>query len=199
VKPGPGILDLEQVFTRDCPVIAEIGFGDGGALIAMAAEHPHCNFLGIEVYRPGIGSLLLKLKREGLSNVRIVMEDAATTVRTRLGTKCLTKLLIFFPDPWPKKRHHKRRLLQAGFLDSAVCCLQPGGHIHVATDWEDYAMQISDLMQGEQRLQNAAMEGRFVDRPAYRPQTKYEKRGAASGHQVWDMVYERTRMSGESG
>ena len=190
------MLDLEQVFTRNCPVIAEIGFGDGGALIAMAAENPHCNFLGIEVYRPGIGSLLLQLKRLGVSNVRIVMEDAASTLRTRLGEECLSKLLIFFPDPWPKKRHHKRRLLQAGFLDSAVRCLQSGGHIHIATDWEDYAMHISDLLQSERRLRNTAGQGRFVDRPAYRPQTKYERRGAARGHNVWDMVYERTHHSG---
>ena len=192
------MLDLRQLFERDCPVIAEIGFGDGGALIAIAAENPQCNFLGIEVYRPGIGSLLLKLKRLGITNVRIIMEDAASALRTRLGEGCLSKLLIFFPDPWPKKRHHKRRLLQAGFLDSAVRGLQPGGHIHIATDWEDYAMHISDLLQKEQRLRNTALEGRYADRPAYRPQTKYEKRGTARGHNVWDMVYERMHASGES-
>jgi tRNA (guanine-N7-)-methyltransferase len=164
----------------------------------MAAENPQCNFLGIEVYRPGIGNLLLKLKRLGISNVRIIMEDAVSTLHTRLGVECLSKLLIFFPDPWPKKRHHKRRLLQAGFLDSAVRCLRPGGYIHIATDWEDYAMHISDLLQNEQRLRNTAMEGRFVDRPADRPQTKYERRGVARGHKVWDMEYERTHTSGES-
>lgn len=192
------MLDPGQVFERDCPVIVEIGFGDGGALIAMAAENPQCDFLGIEVYRPGIGSLLLKLKRLGITNVRIIMEDAASALRTRLGEGCLSKLLIFFPDPWPKKRHHKRRLLQADFLDSVVRCLQPGGHIHIATDWEDYAMHISDLLQKERRLRNTALAGRFVDRPAYRPQTKYEKRGTARGHNVWDMVYERRPISGES-
>ena len=194
----PGAFDLETVFARDCPVIAEIGFGNGGALLAMAAENPQCNFLGIEVYRPGVGSLLLSLKRLGITNVRIVMEDAVLALQNRLRNECLSKILIFFPDPWPKKRHHKRRLLQAGFLDSAVRCLQPGGHIHIVTDWEDYANHISSLLQNEQRLLNNAGEGRFIDRPAYRPQTKYEDRGTARGHKVWDMVYERKRDSGKT-
>lgn len=191
VDPVTGPLDPVKLFGRDCPVIAEIGFGNGEALITMAAENPQCDFLGIEVYRPGVGGLLLKLKQQGLTNVRVIMEDAAIFLEDRLLEGSLAKVLLFFPDPWPKKRHHKRRLLQPAFLQAVVRCLESGGQVHAATDWEDYAMQIAQLFEGEPMLRNLATDGPFAQCPAYRPRTKYESRGRARGHGVWDIVFER--------
>lgn len=191
VDPVTGPLDLRLLFKRDCPVIAEIGFGNGEALIAMAADNPQCDFLGFEVYRPGVGGLLLKLKSHGLTNVKVVMADAAVYFEEVLKEESLTGVLVFFPDPWPKKKHHKRRLLQPGFVARAARCLEPGGRMHVATDWEDYAMHISEVLEGEPNLQNLAVCGAFAERPQYRPRTKYERRGAARGHGVWDILYQR--------
>lgn len=185
-----GILDLRQLYGNDSPTVAEIGFGDGEALAAMASDHPEWNFLGIEVYRPGVGSLLLKLRKLDLTNVRLIQEDAVCVLRDRLGDECLSKLLIFFPDPWPKKRHNKRRLMQQPFLDIALARLQVGGQIHFATDWEDYAAEVLGLLEGESRLRNTAGSG-FAPHPGGRPQTKYEDRGRARGHEVWDLVFER--------
>lgn len=186
------VLDFKRMYGRDVPTIVEIGFGNGSALVSMAVDNPQCNFLGIEVYRPGIGSALLKLKQYGITNVRVIMDNAVPVMQERIGQGCLSKILIFFPDPWPKKRHHKRRLLQAPFLNTAVECLKLGGYIHVATDWEDYALSILDLFQQESRLRNLDSENQFVPRPDYRPQTKYEQRGRGRGHEVWDVIFERT-------
>ena len=186
------VLDFEKVYGRDVPTMVEIGFGNGSALVSMAADNPQCNFLGIEVYRPGIGSALLKLKQYGITNVRVIMENAVPVMQEWIGKECLSKILIFFPDPWPKKRHNKRRLLQAPFLNTAVERLKLGGHLHVATDWEDYALSILDLFQREPRLRNLDNGNRFVPRPDYRPQTKYEQRGLGYGHAVWDVIFERT-------
>lgn len=186
-----GPLDPVSLFGRDCPVIAEIGFGNGEALVAMAADNPQCDFIGFEVYRPGVGGLLLKLKKQGLTNVRVVMDDAAVYFEGRLVTESLSRVLLFFPDPWQKKKHHKRRLLQPGFVGAVVRCLKPGGQIHVATDWEDYALHISDLLQDDVSFRNLSSEGPFTERPTYRPRTKYENRGTARGHGVWDIIYER--------
>ena len=186
------IVDFGKVYGRDVPTIVEIGFGNGSALASMAEDNPQCNFLGIEVYRPGIGSALLKLKQHGITNVRVIMDDAVPVMQKWIDKNCLSKILIFFPDPWPKKRHNKRRLLQAPFLNTAVERLKLGGHIHVATDWEDYALNILDLFQRESRLRNLDNGNRFVPRPGYRPQTKYEQRGLRHGHAVWDVIFERT-------
>ena len=186
------IVDFGKVYGRDVPTIVEIGFGNGSALVSMAEDNPQCNFLGIEVYRPGIGSALLKLKQHGITNVRVIMDDAVPVMQKWIDKNCLSKILIFFPDPWPKKRHNKRRLLQAPFLNTAVERLKLGGHIHVATDWEDYALNILDLFQRESRLRNLDNGNRFVPRPGYRPQTKYEQRGLRHGHAVWDVIFERT-------
>lgn len=186
-----GFLNFKQAYGRDVPNIVEIGFGDGGALVSMAAENPQCNFLGIEVYRPGIGSLLLKLKENGISNVRVIMDDAATVLKESIAPESLSKILIFFPDPWPKKRHHKRRLLQRDFLATAIDRLSIGGYIHVATDWEDYAVGILELFGEEPRLHNMSPADGFVDRPPYRAQTKYERRGTSRGHRVWDIMFKR--------
>ena len=192
LEPGGHVLNLKKVYGRDVPTIVEIGFGNGSALVSMAADNPQCNFLGVEVYRPGIGSALLKLKQYGITNVRVIMDDAVPVMEEWVDKECISKILIFFPDPWPKKRHNKRRLLQAPFLNTAVERLKLGGHIHVATDWEDYALSILDLFQREPRLRNLDEGNRFVPRPDYRPQTKYEQRGLGHGHTVWDVMFERT-------
>lgn len=191
IENAEGVLNFKQIYGRTVPNIMEIGFGDGRALVSMAADNPQCNFLGIDVYRPGVGSLLLQLKKFGLVNVRVMMDDAVTVIDKSIGKECLSKLLIFFPDPWPKKRHHKRRLVQRDFLAIAAERLSIGGYIHIATDWEEYAASMLALLQGESRLRNMSAADGFVERPAYRPQTKYERRGEGQGHRVWDVVFKR--------
>ena len=183
------LLHFPRLFKRKVPTIVEIGFGDGMALASMAADNPQCNFLGIEVYRPGVGSLLLKLRELGIANVRVVMDDAAMVMQRRIAPESLSKILIFYPDPWPKKRHHKRRLIQPSFLDTAIRCLEPAGHLHVATDWADYAEHILQLLEQEPRLRNT--QSGFAERPAYRPLTKYERRAQDHGHGVWDIIFQR--------
>jgi tRNA (guanine-N7-)-methyltransferase len=171
----------------------ELGFGNGETLVQLAATEPHCNFLGVEVYRPGVGRLLRRVRELGLLNVRVFCEDAVDVLAHRIARESLTKLLIFFPDPWPKKRHHKRRLIQPGFARLASERLMVGGTLHIATDWEDYAIHILDVLSHAAGLRNMAGEGCFAKRPSYRPLTKFENRGRALGHQVWDLLFERVR------
>ena len=191
IEHPQGVLNFSQIYGQDVPNVVEIGFGDGGALLSLAAANPQCNFLGIEVYRPGVGSLLLQLKKYGITNVRIVMDDAAAVLQEHIATESLSKILIFFPDPWPKKRHHKRRLVQRDFVTTAVERLCIGGYLHIATDWEDYAASILSLLTEESRLRNVSATGGFVDRPPYRSQTKFERRGIRQGHRVWDIMFKR--------
>ncbi|HEY5789848.1 MAG TPA: tRNA (guanosine(46)-N7)-methyltransferase TrmB [Gammaproteobacteria bacterium] len=191
VPPGDGPLDLDALFGRHAPRVLEIGFGMGGSLLAMAAAAPEQDFLGIEVHRPGIGRLLAGLEAAGLGNVRVAEGDAVLLLRERLAAGSLDRLLLFFPDPWPKKRHHKRRLLQAGFVELVASRLRPGGVLHAATDWEPYAEQMLALLEACPRLENLAGSARFVPRPEYRPPTKFEQRGRALGHGVWDLVFRR--------
>ncbi|HEY5719452.1 MAG TPA: tRNA (guanosine(46)-N7)-methyltransferase TrmB, partial [Gammaproteobacteria bacterium] len=174
VPPGDGPLDLDALFGRHAPRVLEIGFGMGGSLLAMAAAAPEQDFLGIEVHRPGIGRLLAGLEAAGLGNVRVAEGDAVLLLRERLAAGSLDRLLLFFPDPWPKKRHHKRRLLQAGFVELVASRLRPGGVLHAATDWEPYAEQMLALLEACPRLENLAGSARFVPRPEYRPPTKFE-------------------------
>jgi len=182
-------LDLPANFGRDVPVIMEIGFGDGAALVQLAAEAPECDFVGVEVYRPGIGRLLLRLKALGLTNVRILCEDAGEVMRQYIAPQSLTKVLIFFPDPWPKKRQQKRRLIQPDFIRVVTQTLKPGGHLHLATDWEEYAEHMLQVLQAEPGLLNTVEQ--FAERPGYRVPTKYEQRGEALGHKVWDLIFAR--------
>ena len=185
-------INARQLFGRKAPIIMEIGFGNGDALLELAAKTPQCDFLGVEVYRPGIGRLLIGVKQSGLTNVRVFCDDAQEVMRERVPEQSLAKLLIFFPDPWPKKRHHKRRLIQAEFARLAVERLEVGGTLHIATDWRDYAEHMLAVLDDEPALSNAVGVGHYASRPAYRPQTKFERRGAALGHQVWDLLFERT-------
>ena len=191
IEPGGGELDWRQVFARDVPTVMEIGFGNGATLLQMAAAEPAIDFVGVEVYRPGVGSLLAGLHKLGLGNVRVIMEDAAEVLRERVPPASLARLMVFFPDPWPKKRHHKRRLVQPEFVALAAACLTPGGRLHLATDWEDYAEHMLTVLAAEPALRNLAPDGGYVPRPGYRPATKYEQRGARLGHVVRDLLFEK--------
>lgn len=192
LEAGEGFLDWKEVFGRKAPVVCEIGFGDGAALLEMARAHPEWDFVGVEVYRPGVGALLLRLKDTGFRNVRVAMVDAVEFLRRKVAPASLSKLWILFPDPWPKRRHQKRRLIQAPFIELAASRLAPGGRIHCATDWEDYAAQMMAVMGACTLLENVAGPGRFAEGPPHRTRTKYERRGEGLGHRTWDLIFERT-------
>jgi tRNA (guanine-N7-)-methyltransferase len=182
-------LDLDAVFGRKAPRILEIGCGMGETTVAIAAAHSECDYIGIEVHTPGVGSLLKQIDELGLTNVRVIQHDAVEVLRDMLGPASLAGVHLFFPDPWPKKRHHKRRLLQPAFLALLARRLRPGGYIHCATDWEDYAQQMLAVLTAESLLENTAIG--YAPRPDYRPLTKFEQRGLRLGHGVWDLVFRR--------
>jgi tRNA (guanine-N7-)-methyltransferase len=186
---APAICDLDAAFGRKAPRILEIGFGMGETTAAIAAAHPQNDYLGIEVHTPGVGSLLRLIEAQALTNIRIVQHDAMEVVANMVAPGSLAGIHIFFPDPWPKKRHHKRRLVQPPFIALLASRLQPGGYLHLATDWEEYADQMLAVLSAEPLLQNTA-EG-FAPRPAHRPLTKFETRGLKLGHAVRDVVFTR--------
>lgn len=183
--------DLDAVFGRAAPRVLEIGFGDGVSLAQMAAAAPELDFLGIEVHRPGVGHLLLEIERRGLGNVRVICADAVDILERRLPPACLDRVQLFFPDPWPKTRHHKRRILQPSFVELVRERLKPGGVFHMATDWAHYAEQMLAVMEAAPGFRNGAGPGRYAERPAYRPETRFERRGLRLGHGVWDLLYVR--------
>jgi tRNA (guanine-N7-)-methyltransferase len=180
-------LDLDQTFGRNAPKILEIGFGMGDSTAQIALDRPENDYLCIEVHTPGVGSLLKKIEELGLTNIRIIQHDAVEVLKHMLGHDTLDGMHIFFPDPWPKKRHHKRRLIQPEFV--ALLCehLKPGGYLHAATDWDEYAAHILATLCAEKRLINTATD--YAPRPEYRPLTKFEQRGIRLGHGVWDIVF----------
>jgi tRNA (guanine-N7-)-methyltransferase len=187
-------LDLTAVFGRDAPRVLEIGFGMGETTAAIAAAHPQIDYLGLEVHTPGVGSLLKQIAEGELANVRIIQHDAVEVVRDMIAPGTLSGIHVFFPDPWPKKRQQKRRLIQPPFVALLAQRLAPGGYLHCATDWEEYAQQMVDVLGGEALLENTA-EG-FAPRPDYRPLTKFEQRGLRLGHGVWDVVFRRRAGEG---
>jgi len=186
-----GILDLPALFARRAPVTLEIGFGNGDTLLALAEQKPEEDFLGIEVHRPGVGRLLRELDNRGLTNVRVLQTDAVDILEHHLPDACLDRVLVLFPDPWPKKRHHKRRLVQPAFAALVARCLKPAGILHLATDWEDYARQMLEVMEHAPGYVNAAGPGAFSPRPPERIVTRFERRGERRGHRVRDLVYRR--------
>jgi len=186
---APGLIDLDQVFGRRAPKILEIGFGMGETTAAIAALHPENDYLGIEVHTPGVGSLLKAVDAEGLTNVRIVQHDAVEVLCHMIGHGTFDGVHVFFPDPWPKKRHHKRRLLQPAFVALLVERMKRGAYLHVATDWQEYAEYVLAVLKNNPLLENTAMD--YAPRPAYRPQTKFETRGLKLGHGVWDVIFKR--------
>ena len=183
--------DPAQAFGRQAPLILEIGFGNGDSLAQMALDAPEKNFLGVEVHRPGVGHLLLRVQELGLGNVRVYCADAVEILRERVAPASLDGAQVFFPDPWHKKRHHKRRLVNAAFAALLAGRLKPGGVLHCATDWEPYAEQMLEVLEGCPGLRNRAGKGGFSERPAQRPQTKFETRGQRLGHRVRDLLFEK--------
>lgn len=183
------VWSFEKAFGRAADTVLEIGFGMGTSLASMAKNNPQINYLGIEVHRAGVGSLAADLHDEGISNVRIVAQDAVETLRSQIADNSLSGVQIFFPDPWHKKRHHKRRLIQPEFIALLVQKIKPGGFIHCATDWEEYAQHMMDVFNANQGLRNQQADGGYAPRPEYRPLTKFELRGERLGHGVWDLIF----------
>ena len=182
-------LDLTQTFGRDAPKILEIGFGMGDSTATIALAHPENDYLALEVHTPGVGNLLKLIDAQQIGNIRIIQHDAVEVLRDMLADNVLDGVHIFFPDPWHKTRHNKRRLIQAPFVAQLVSKLKPDGYVHVATDWQDYAEQVLAVLSAEPLLQNTAEN--YAPRPAYRPLTKFELRGIRLGHGVWDLVFQR--------
>ena len=183
------LLALDRAFGRSAPKVLEIGFGMGEGTAGMARAHPENDYLAVEVHTPGVGSLLRQVGALGLANVRIIQHDAVEVLTHMLEPSCLDAVHMFFPDPWPKKRHHKRRLIQPEFAALLASRLKPGGILHVATDWGDYARHILAVLSAEPLLANTA-DG-YAPRPDYRPLTKFETRGVRLGHEVWDVIFRR--------
>lgn len=183
--------DLPSIFGREADTMVEIGFGMGASLLAMAKARPDVNFIGVEVHQAGIGSLAAQLYEQDIHNIRIAPFDAVDLFKTCLQDETLAGVQIFFPDPWPKKRHHKRRLIQPAFIKTLSATIKPGGILHCATDWESYAHHMLSVLNDEPRLKNQQTEGEFTPRPAERPLTKFEARGHGLGHQVWDLIFVR--------
>ena len=191
VDAGAVALEPESLFGRRAPLVLEIGFGDGESLIAMALAHPEMDYLGVEVHRPGVGHMLLRAEALGLSNLRVMCADAVEVLR-QLPDESLACIQIFFPDPWPKARHHKRRLIKPSLVALLVPKLKWTGQLHVATDCEDYARSILNVLRAAPELANAVDGDGFAPRPAYRPLTRFERRGRRLGHAVWDVLFARS-------
>ena len=188
---GKGLLNLDEAFQRPASRVLEIGFGNGESLVAMAIAHPDLDFLGIEVHRPGIGHFLDLLEQNELTNVRVMNADALTVLREHVPDSTFERIQLFFPDPWPKKRHHKRRIIQTHWACLMTEKLKPGGILHLATDWMEYAEHMLGVLGAVPGLINTAAPNRFSSRPAWRPVTKFERRGLALGHEVRDLVFRR--------
>ena len=186
---GDNPLDYGNLFGRDAPTIVEIGFGMGESTAAIAAMFPEKNFIGIEVHTPGVGALLKLVGEQGLTNLHLIQHDAVEVLKQMIPDRSLAGLHIFFPDPWPKKRHHKRRLIQPELVSLLARKLAADGYIHLATDWEEYAHQMLAVLQAEPGLKNSAAS--FAPRPAYRGTSGFERKGLAKGHDVWDLVFRR--------
>ena len=186
---SPVALDLGRVFGRAAPKILEIGFGMGETTAAIAQQHPENDYLGVEVHTPGVGSLLKRIAELHLENVRVIQHDAVEVLRHMIPSAALDGVHIFFPDPWPQKRHHKRRLVQPPFVALLASRMKPGATVHACTDWEEYARQMLEVLSAEPALQNTAFG--YIDRPDTRPQTKFELRGIKLGHRVWDLVFRK--------
>ncbi|GGC08848.1 tRNA (guanine-N(7)-)-methyltransferase [Marinobacterium zhoushanense] len=186
-----GMLDFSSLFGDQRPVVLEIGFGMGDSLIEMARLSPEKGFIGIEVHPPGVGRLLARARDEGLENIRVFCDDAIEVLARCIPDASLDCLQLFFPDPWPKKRHHKRRIVQPEFAQTIRQKLRIGGTFHMATDWQNYAEHMMEVMSAAEGYRNAAGDGEYSPQPQWRPVTKFQKRGENLGHGVWDLIFER--------
>ena len=183
-------LEPAVIFDNDNPVWVEIGFGNGESLANYAQSHPGNNYIGIEVHRPGVGHLMIRIDELGLENLRVMRHDATEVIRA-IPDASLAGVMLFFPDPWHKKRHHKRRILQPAFVNELARIIKPGGIFHAATDWEHYAEQMMEVLSASEAFENSMPQGEFAPRPEERPLTKFEQRGQRLGHGVWDLVFRR--------
>jgi tRNA (guanine-N7-)-methyltransferase len=186
---APERIDLTALFGRQAPKVLEIGSGMGETTALVATANPHKDYLAIEVHTPGVGSLLKLIDEQGIKNLKVIQHDAVEVLTHMIGEGTLSGIHVFFPDPWPKKRHHKRRLIQPPLVALLASRLEPQGVLHLATDWEEYAVQMLEVLGGESSLENTARD--FAPRPASRPVTKFETRGLKLGHQVWDLVFRK--------
>ncbi|MGD0960011.1 MAG: tRNA (guanosine(46)-N7)-methyltransferase TrmB [Methylomonas sp.] len=189
--PPQQYVDFAEVFGRQAPLIVEIGFGNGDSLADMAAANPDFNYLGLEVHKPGVGHLMLMLEQRGIHNVRIYNHDAFEILEQRIPDHSLAGVLLFFPDPWQKRRHHKRRIVRPEFVALLDKKLAAGGYFHAATDWRHYAQDMLKILSAGPGLRNASPSQDFCPRPDYRPLTKFERRGMALGHGVWDLMFRK--------
>jgi tRNA (guanine-N7-)-methyltransferase len=184
-------LDFRSIFGREAPVVLEIGFGNGDTLVQQAAERPDTDFVGIEVHKPGVGHCLLKARDAGMSNLRLINHDAIEVLKQQVPPKSLSRVNLYFPDPWPKKRHHKRRIVQPGFVGLVAGCLRPGGSLHIATDWASYAEHIDETLAACDHFRCVERREHDGDRPLERAQTKFEHRGLKLGHRITDWQFVR--------
>lgn len=191
LEADAGLLDLAQVFGRDAPTYVEIGFGMGSSLAQMAQDNPQNNYIGIEVHRPGVGALCKLIEEKNLTNIRIFNHDAVEILEKQIPQNSLSGVYLFFPDPWHKARHKKRRIVQPEFVAKLAQHLVAGGEFHMATDWEDYSEHMMEVMSAAPDYTNAAGEDQFTPRPDYRPLTKFEQRGHRLGHGVWDLIFKK--------
>lgn len=183
------LLDFDSLFGRTAPTVLEIGFGMGTSLAAMAEANPDKNYIGIEVHRPGVGALLKLVQEKQLTNIRVFNDDAVEVLQRQIPPNSLSEVYLFFPDPWHKTKHKKRRILQAEFALNIARHLQPGGRFHMATDWEDYAQHMMRVMSSLDAYENLSGDHQYTPRPDYRPLTKFEQRGQRLGHGVWDLIF----------
>lgn len=191
---GEAPLDFDRLFGRDAPRVLEIGFGNGDTLVQQASEHPEFDYIGIEVHEPGVGHCLIRAKNAGIANLRLIAHDAIEVLEHQVPTGSLQRINLYFPDPWPKKRHHKRRIVQPSFLKLCASRLAPNGALHIATDWENYAEHIDEVLGTSGIFTCTKRLEHDGDQPLDRPMTKFERRGLRHGHRIWDWRFERTRL-----
>lgn len=187
----PQLLELETILERTAPVVLEIGFGNGESLVQLASDDPSTDFLGIEVHDPGVGHCLLAAREAGITNLRLISHDAIEVLESQIPFASLSRINLYFPDPWPKKRHHKRRIVQAGFLDLCADRLESGGSLHIATDWANYAEYIDEVLGDYSRFACTERREHGGERPLARPATKFERRGLRHGHRIWDWQFDQ--------
>ena len=192
IERGTTVLDFAEHFDRPADVVVEIGFGNGESTWQMAQQEPEKNFIGVEVHEPGVGHLLMALEEHHIDNVRIACEDAVPFLTQRIADNSLAGVRIYFADPWPKKRHHKRRIIQPEFVSQLARCMTKGSILHLATDWQPYADHVLEVMQSSPDFINLSPDDDYCERPEWRPYTKYEARGERLGHEVRDLLYQRT-------
>jgi tRNA (guanine-N7-)-methyltransferase len=191
IETGAAALDLAAAFGRSAPRCLEIGFGAGEVIGSLAENNPHIDYLGIEVHRSGVGRLLLRAHHGKLKNLRVICDDAVDVLRDRIADQSFDEVLVFFPDPWHKKRHHKRRLIEPAFVSTVAAKLRMGGTLRLATDWQEYAEQMLAVCNANPTLRSLSPDLSFVARPEFRPPTRFERRGERLGHGVWDLAYSR--------